>query len=163
LQNATGCKHTKLVVNCNQLLQIRMNSHRSYCPINLAMEVLGDKWSLLIIRDMMFAGKQHFREFLQSEEKIASNILTDRLALLEREGLVTKRQAPDHSQKYIYRLTEKGIDLLPSLVALSAWSIKYNPVDLNKHKHAKVWSKAGLPEQVQLKKELLKKRPAKEE
>jgi DNA-binding HxlR family transcriptional regulator len=139
-----------------------MNSHRSLCPINLAMEVLGDKWSLLIIRDMMFEGKQHFREFLQSEEKIASNILTDRLALLESEGLITKRQDPDYTQKYIYRLTEKGIDLLSSLVALSAWSIKYNPVDLEKHKHAKVWSKAGLPEQARLKRELLKKRPAKE-
>jgi DNA-binding HxlR family transcriptional regulator len=122
------------------------------------MEVLGDKWSLLIIRDLMFAGKQHFREFLLSEEKIASNILTDRLALLEREQLITKRPDPDYKQKYIYRLTEKGIDLLPSLVALSAWSIKYNPVDLEKYREAKVWSKAGVSEQTRLKKELLKKR-----
>jgi DNA-binding HxlR family transcriptional regulator len=139
-----------------------MSSHRSHCPINLAMEALGDKWTLLIIRDMMFGEKQHFREFLQSEEKIASNILTDRLAMLELEGFITKRQDPDHTQKYIYRLTEKGIDLIPSLVALSAWSIKYNPVDLEKHKNAKVWAKAGLPEQARLKKELLKKRAGKE-
>lgn len=138
-----------------------MDPYRSRCPINLAMEVLGDKWSFLIIRDMMFSGKQHFREFLQSEEKIASNILTDRLALLEREDIITKRKDPDYIQKYIYRLTEKGIDLLPALVALSAWSIKYNPVDLEKHKVAKVWSKAGMSEQTQLKKELLKKRPSK--
>jgi DNA-binding HxlR family transcriptional regulator len=124
------------------------------------MEALGDKWSLLIIRDMMFAGKQHFREFLQSEEKIASNILTDRLMLLEREGFITKRQDPDYTQKYIYRLTGKGIDLLPCLVAISAWSIKYNPVDLEKHKIAKVWSRAGISQQARLKKELLKKRPA---
>jgi len=137
-----------------------MNSHRSHCPINLALETLGDKWSLLIIRDMMFAGKQHFREFLQSEEKIASNILTDRLALLEREGFITKRQDPDYVQKYIYRLTEKGIDLLPCLVAINVWSIKYNPVDLEKYKHAKVWSKAGISEQARFKKELLKKRSA---
>jgi DNA-binding HxlR family transcriptional regulator len=136
-----------------------MNSHKSYCPINLAMEILGDKWSLLIIRDMMFGDKQHFREFLQSEEKIASNILTDRLALLEREGLITKRPDPDYVQKFIYRLTEKGIDLLPALMTISAWSIKYNPVDIEKYKHAKAWSKAGIPEQTRLKKELLKKRP----
>jgi len=76
------------------------------------VEVFGDKWSLLILRDIMFEGKRHFRELLQSEEKIASNILTDRLAMLEREGIISKGEDPDHKQKFIYSLTSRGIDLL---------------------------------------------------
>ena len=71
-----------------------MENHRSYCAINLALEVFGDKWSLIIIREMMFGGKRHFRELLQSDEKIASNVLTDRLAMLEREGIITKESDP---------------------------------------------------------------------
>src|SRR5882757_1643762 len=99
-----------------------MDNHRSHCPVNLTVEVFGDKWSLLILRDIMFEGKRHFREFLNSEEKIASNILTDRLSMLEREDILTKTQDPDHKQKHIYSLTEKGIDLLPLLVEIGAWS-----------------------------------------
>src|SRR5690348_8172465 len=95
-----------------------MDSHRSHCPINLSLEVFGDKWSLIIIRDIMFEGKRYFRELLQSEEKIASNILTDRLAMLEREGIITKEDDPDHKQKVIYRLTARGIDLLPIIVEI---------------------------------------------
>jgi len=113
-----------------------MESHRSLCPINLALEVFGDKWSLVIIRDIMFAGKRHFRELLQSEEKMASNILTDRLAMLEREGIINKESDPEHKQKFIYSLTLKGIDLLPVIVEIGAWSLKYQPVNLEKYKHA---------------------------
>src|ERR1700749_3212161 len=99
-----------------------MENHRSNCPVNLTMEIFGDKWSLLIVRDIMFAGKRHFRELLQSEEKIATNILTDRLAMLEREGVITKSPDPEHKQKYIYNLTVKGIDLLPLIAEIGAWS-----------------------------------------
>jgi len=113
-----------------------MEDHRSFCPINLALEVFGDKWSLIIIRDIMFAGKRHFRELLQSEEKMASNILTDRLVMLEREGIISKQSDPAHKQKFIYSLTSKGIDLLPVLVEIGAWSLKYQPVDVEKHGHA---------------------------
>ena len=113
-----------------------MEDHRSFCPINLALEVFGDKWSLIIIRDIMFAGKRHFRELLQSEEKMASNILTDRLAMLEREGIISKQGDPGHKQKFIYSLTSKGIDLLPVLVEIGAWSFKYQPVDVEKNRHA---------------------------
>jgi len=113
-----------------------MEDHRSFCPINLALEVFGDKWSLIIIRDIMFAGKRHFRELLQSEEKMASNILTDRLVMLEREGIISKQSDPAHKQKFIYSLTSKGIDLLPVLVEIGAWGLKYQPVDVEKHGHA---------------------------
>ncbi|WP_262899437.1 winged helix-turn-helix transcriptional regulator [Chryseosolibacter histidini] len=113
-----------------------MEKHRSLCPINLSLEVFGDKWTLMIIRDIMFGGKRYFRELLQSEEKIASNILTDRLNMLEREGIISKTEDPDHKQKIIYRLTQRGIDLLPILVQIGAWSLKHKPVDTKKHKHA---------------------------
>src|SRR5882672_3369041 len=120
-----------------------MENHRSGCPVNLMLEVFGDKWSLIIIRDMMFEGKRYFRELLRSEEKIASNILTDRLAMLEREGIISKTDDPGHKQKYIYSLTEKGIDLLPVMVEIGGWGLKYKPVDLRKHKHAAEVVKGG--------------------
>lgn len=100
---------------------------RSTCPISTALEVVGDRWTLLVIRDLMFAGKRRFREFLQSEEGISSNVLADRLALLVRSGLLRKDDDPTHAQKAIYSLTEKGIGLLPVIVALSAWTQQHDP------------------------------------
>ena len=104
-----------------------MNS-RSTCPINFGVEAFGDKWTLLIIRDLL-DGKKYYREFLQSDEKIATNILADRLEKLEKEGLITKQNDEHHKQKIVYSLTEKGIDLLPILIEMAAWSVKYKPVD----------------------------------
>lgn len=105
------------------------DDHRSGCPINLTLEVVGDKWSLLIIRDMMFGNRRHFRELLlKSEEGIASNILADRLRTLLEQGIVTRADDPSHKQKSIYSLTEKGIELLPILAQMSAWGLKYLPV-----------------------------------
>lgn len=104
-------------------------SFRSGCPINLGLEVFGDKWTLLIIRDMMFAGKRHFREFLASDEGISSNILADRLAMLVEAGILTRAGDPSHKLKAIYSLTEKGIDLLPIIAQISRWSRSYMPVD----------------------------------
>jgi len=103
------------------------DGHRSYCPINLSLELFGDRWTLLVLRDMMFAGKRHFREFLQSDELIASNILAKRLELLVAEGIVTKADDPTHKQKGIYSLTEKGIALLPIIVQIGAWGSRYVP------------------------------------
>lgn len=103
--------------------------HRSGCPINLGLELFGDKWSLLIIRDIMFAGKRHFREFLVSAEGISSNILADRLARLTEAGVLTRADDPAHKLKAIYSLTEKGIELLPIIAEISRWSRKYQPVD----------------------------------
>ncbi|MEQ1685979.1 MAG: helix-turn-helix domain-containing protein [Burkholderiaceae bacterium] len=100
---------------------------RSTCPISTALEVAGDRWSLLVIRDLMFAGKRHFREFLQSEEAISSNVLADRLNALVESGVISRRDDPSHAQKAIYSLTEKGLDLLPVLIAMSAWAQKYHP------------------------------------
>ena len=99
---------------------------RSDCPINFALEVFGDKWTFLIIRDLMFKGKHYYGEFLQSEEEIATNILADRLSLLEQEGIVLKTADPSHGSKYIYKLSRKGIDLLPVLVEVIMWSAKYD-------------------------------------
>ncbi len=100
---------------------------RSTCPISTALELVGDRWTLLVIRDLVFADKRHFREFLQSEEAISSNVLADRLDALVRSGIVTKSADPTHAQKAVYSLTEKGVDLLPLLAAMSAWSQKYHP------------------------------------
>jgi DNA-binding HxlR family transcriptional regulator len=100
---------------------------------------MGDKWTLLILRDIMFYHRRHFNELLRlSEEGIASNILRDRLVLLEKEGMVTKAKAPDeaHKQKLTYSLTEKSISLLPMLVEAIGWSVKYLPVDKEKYKPA---------------------------
>jgi DNA-binding HxlR family transcriptional regulator len=104
--------------------------HRSLCPINLALEVFGDKWTLLIIRDLMFAGKRHFRELLHSDEHIASNILADRLSMLVDHGLITKADDPTHKQKSVYRLSAMGIDLLPLLAQMGIWSRRYRPVSV---------------------------------
>lgn len=133
-----------------------MEKHRSLCPINLSLEVFGDKWTLMIIRDIMFNGKHYFRELLQSEEKIASNILTDRLSLLEREGIISKAEDPDHKQKIIYRLTRRGIDLLPILVEIGAWSLKHKPVDTKKHRHAVDLVRGGSEMLKEVRKELIK-------
>jgi DNA-binding HxlR family transcriptional regulator len=100
---------------------------RSTCPISTGLELVGDRWTLLLIRDLMFAGKRHFREFLQSEEAISSNILADRLNALVANGVVTKGGDPTHAQKAVYSLTAKGIELLPLLVALSVWTQKHHP------------------------------------
>lgn len=133
-----------------------MEKHRSHCPVNLALEVFGDKWSLVIIRDIMFEGKRYFRELLQSEEKIASNILTDRLVMLEQEGIISKADDPRHKQKNIYSLTSKGIDLLPVMVEIGSWSLKHKPVDFKKHKHAVDLVKGGRELQNQIRKALMK-------
>jgi DNA-binding HxlR family transcriptional regulator len=100
---------------------------RSTCPISTALELVGDRWTLLVIRDLMFADKRHFREFLQSEEAISSNVLADRLNTLVENGIVTRREEPSHSQKAIYSFNHKGLDLLPVLIAMSSWTQKYYP------------------------------------
>jgi DNA-binding HxlR family transcriptional regulator len=87
--------------------------------------VLGDKWTLLIVRDMVFAGKSTYGQFLQSEEKMATNILADRLAGLEAQGIISKAVAADKKSKFTYRLTEKGVAIVPILVELILWSATY--------------------------------------
>lgn len=103
-----------------------MKKARSNCPISCSLEIFGDKWTLLILRDIMLRGKSSYGEFLESEEKIATNILADRLKLLETEGVLSKGVSPDNKSKYIYSLTEKGIDLLPIIIEIMDWGAKYN-------------------------------------
>lgn len=100
---------------------------RSSCPINFALELLGDKWTLLIIRDLIFKGKSSFLEFRKSDEKIATNILTDRLRKLEQYGFVTKSVSPQNKSKFEYTLEPIGQDLMPVLLELFAWGVKHNP------------------------------------
>jgi DNA-binding HxlR family transcriptional regulator len=105
------------------------DTHRSGCPINLALEVFGDRWSLIVLRDMMFGDRRHFRELLtRSEEGISSNILAARLKRLMADGLITRTDDPSHKQKGIYSLTGKAIELVPILVALGAWGRRHLPV-----------------------------------
>lgn len=101
---------------------------RSDCPISSALDIFGDKWSLLILRDMLFKGKNTYGDFLAGEEKIATNILADRLLLLECSGIITKHKHPDSRAKILYKLTQKGIDLIPVLVEIIEWSEKYHVV-----------------------------------
>jgi DNA-binding HxlR family transcriptional regulator len=108
------------------ILQLVMIENRSGCPINLALEVLGDRWSLIVIRDIMFGNRRHFRELLtRSEEGIASNILAARLKRLVEVGLLSRSDDPAHRQKGIYSLTEKAIQLAPVLVQLGAWGRRH--------------------------------------
>ena len=119
------------------------DDHRSGCPINLSLEVFGDKWSLLILRDMMFGGKRHFRELLRSEEGISSNILADRLGKLSEEGMVTKAPDPTHKQKAIYSLTEKSIALVPVFVQLGVWGSRHLPASEELSVPARVLEEGG--------------------
>jgi DNA-binding HxlR family transcriptional regulator len=117
---------------------------RSGCPINLTLEVVGDKWSLLIIRDIMFGNRRHFRELLtKSDERISSNILADRLKTLLDQGIITRDDDPSHKQKGIYSLTEQGIELLPILAQMSGWGFKYLPVTEELGIRAKLLSEDG--------------------
>lgn len=99
---------------------------RSHCPINYALESFGDKWTLLIIRDLMFTDKTSYGDFLTSGEKISTNILADRLKRLEEMDIVSKGAKPSDGSKVAYSLTQKGRDLLPILLELTRWSGKYD-------------------------------------
>jgi DNA-binding HxlR family transcriptional regulator len=119
---------------------------RSGCPINLAMETLGDRWSLVIIRDIMFGERRHYRELLsRSEEGIASNILADRLKKLMERGLLTRRDDPTHKQKGIYSLTEPAIQLLPVLAHLGAWGRRHLPTTPELAIRAQLLEEGGPP------------------
>jgi DNA-binding HxlR family transcriptional regulator len=98
---------------------------RSACPLNASVEMLGDRWSLLIIRDMMLLGNHTFKEFLNSHEKIATNILADRLKRLEKYGIISSARDPSDGRKSIYSLTAKGLGLAPVLTEMVLWAAAY--------------------------------------
>jgi len=95
---------------------------RSNCPISSALDLIGDKWSLLIIRDMMFSGKKTYSEFSNSNEKIATNILSNRLSMLEELGIINKGKLEGNKKTNIYSLTQKGKELLPIILEIAQWS-----------------------------------------
>lgn len=98
---------------------------RSDCPISFALDFLGDKWSLLVIRDLVFEGKKFYKEFLKSKEGIATNVLSDRLKRLENVGIIHSKVYEQLKTQKEYALTEKGKDLIPILVEVILWSAKH--------------------------------------
>lgn len=99
---------------------------RSHCAVNYGVEVFGDRWSLLIIRDIVFAGKKTYGQFLKSEEGIATNVLASRLAFLEEQGILAKTPSPGDGRKDVYTLTEKGLDLIPIVLNIVLWSAQHD-------------------------------------
>ena len=102
---------------------------RSGCPLNASVEMLGDRWSLLIIRDMMLLGARRFKEFMGSYERIATNILADRLRRLEAYGIIRTERDPSDGRKLIYQLTPKGIDLAPVLTEMVLWAGRHEKTE----------------------------------
>ncbi len=100
---------------------------RSHCPINFALEHFGDKWSLLILRDLMFKEKRHYNEFLEGGEKVSTSVLSDKLRLLERVGIIRKGADSVKRSRIRYSLTPKGIALLPILLEIMIWSGDFDP------------------------------------
>ncbi|SIS32124.1 transcriptional regulator, HxlR family [Chryseobacterium shigense] len=102
-----------------------MSKKRSDCPISSSLEIWGDKWSLLIIRDLMLKKECTYGDFLKADEKIATNILASRLQHLLESEIIDKKDHPDRKLKILYHLTEKGIDLIPIIVEINLWGEKY--------------------------------------
>ena len=96
------------------------------CPIVYSLDIWGDPWSLVILRDVLIDNKRHYREFLGSPERIATNVLSSRLQSLVKAGLLTKTEGPNRAQ-ISYRPTRKALDLLPAILAIMHWGVKYNP------------------------------------
>ena len=112
----------------------KTDCRQSGCPIAFTLDIVGDKWSLLVIRDMIFKGRRYFGEFLEANEKIATNILTDRLKKLQDSQIITKTRDPAHQKKYIYELTQKGIGLIPVMLEMIAWGTENDPNTLTPKK-----------------------------
>ena len=103
------------------------DDRRSDCPIAGALDLLGDRWSLVIVRDLMFRGFREYGQFLAAGEGISTNILAERLDRLMCAGVIVRTEHPSNGKKYVYRLTEKGVDLAPVMIELALWGSKYVP------------------------------------
>lgn len=112
---------------------MRKEDVRSHCSVNYGVEIFGDRWSLLIVRDIVFAGKKTYGEFLKSEEGIATNVLASRLAFLEEQGILSRTPSPDDRRKDICALTEKGLDLIPIVLSIALWSAKHDSKSYARH------------------------------
>jgi DNA-binding HxlR family transcriptional regulator len=121
-----------------------MNRRRSGCPINLTLETFGDRWGLIILRDIMFGRRRTFRSLLgESIEGIASNILADRLKRLTANGLLSRCGDPGHKQKAIYSLTEKAIELVPLMAVMGSWGLRYTLASMELSIRAKILEDGG--------------------
>jgi DNA-binding HxlR family transcriptional regulator len=114
---------------CRAMPRKRKSKRRSGCPVSVSLDLLGDRWSLLIIRDLMVRGYRTFKEFEESGESIATNILTDRLRKLKSTGIITTQVDETDGRKVNYRLTQKGIDLAPVLLELLIWGARHEDTD----------------------------------
>ena len=122
------------------------NDLKSGCPINLTLEVLGDRWSLIVIRDLMFGNRRRYRELLtRSEERIASNVLADRLKRLASAGLISRQEDPGYKQKAIHSLTEPAIQLVPLLAQMGAWGRRHTPASEILSIRAQLLEEGGAP------------------
>lgn len=101
--------------------------HRTDCPVAFALDAVGDRWTMLIIRDIILKGSETYGEFLDAGESIATNILADRLRDMEASGVLTKTRDPENHRRNIYRLTAKGWDLAPIVIEMVLWGAKYDP------------------------------------
>jgi DNA-binding HxlR family transcriptional regulator len=101
-------------------------SCRSHCPISYSLDFIGDRWTLIVLRDLILGRKRYYKEFLDSREKIATNILASRLKQLEAAGFVTRAEDPQHARRIVYTPTEKALDLLPAMLELVRWGAKYD-------------------------------------
>ena len=106
---------------------MQRQSRRSQCPIAFSLDLFGDRWTLLILRDMVFMGHRYFRDFLESGEGIATNVLSERLGRLERAGIIFKKRDSKDRRRNLYLLTEPGLDMIPILLELIVWGANHDP------------------------------------
>ena len=104
---------------------MKLNEKRSDCPISSSLDIFGDRWSLLIVRDLMLHKTRTYGELAKSEEKIATNILANRLQVLEDNGIIVKLPFPDNKVKGLYQLSHKGVELIPAVIEIAIWGGKY--------------------------------------
>lgn len=102
---------------------------RSDCPLNVCLEIFGDRWSLLVVRDLLFKKRHEFKDYLAAKERIATNVLSDRLRRLEENGIITKAPHASDARKVDYRLTEKGLELAPLLFEMALWATKHEETE----------------------------------
>src|SRR5260221_12691240 len=129
VQYLTCEMHVKICYCGNMPKKKAAPKRRSGCPLNASVETLGDRWSLLIIRDMMLRGFRTYKEFLGSYERIATNILADRLRKLQAYGIITTERDPSDGRRLFYLLTEKGIDLAPVLTEMVLWAARHEETE----------------------------------
>lgn len=113
-------------------MRTETKKHTTGCPVAYGLDIFGDRWTLLIIRDMLLHGKRTYSDFMASDEKIATNILASRMKHLEDEGVVTRARDPENRRSFIYTLTDKGLSLTPVLLEIVRWSGDY--LRLNKYR-----------------------------